>query len=111
MPDPWAVAPAGPHLGMLYGSNALVELGIPPDDASRIFNDHMAARMDGEPDLAGMFDRGEIDPLVELLLECYYDPLYRGSEAGKRYEVAVEAEDAGAAADEIIRWIEARVGA
>ena len=71
----------------------------------------VAARMDGEPDLAGMFDRGEIDPLVELLLERYYDPLYRGSEAGKRYEATVEAEDASAAADEIVRWIEARIGA
>lgn len=69
----------------------------------------VAARMDGEPDLAGMFDRDEIGPLVELLLERYYDPLYRGSEQGKVYAVTVEAEDAGDAADEIVRWIEARI--
>ena len=66
----------------------------------------VAERMDGDPPLAEMLDRGEIGPLVELLLERYYDPLYRRSDQGKRYACTVEAEDEHAAADEIVRAIE-----
>lgn len=69
----------------------------------------VAGRMKGGPDLAGMLDRGETTALVELLLEHYYDPLYRGSEEGKRYEVTVEGEDAERAADAIVAWIEGRL--
>ena len=53
-----------------------------------------------------MLDRREIGPLVELLLERYYDPLYRRSDQGKRYAFTVEAEDEHAAAEEIIHAIE-----
>ena len=66
----------------------------------------VAARMEGQPDLAGMLDRGETGPLVELLLERYYDPLYSRSEAGKEYALTVEAEDEHTAAQEVIAAIE-----
>lgn len=71
--------------------------------------DAVAARMPGSPDLAGMLDRGEIAPLVELLLEQYYDPLYRRSEGGKVYASEVSAECAEAAAAEVVGWIEERL--
>lgn len=69
----------------------------------------VSARMADGPDLAGMLDRGETTALVELLLERYYDPLYRGSEEGKRYAVTVEGDYAGRAADAIVAWIEGRL--
>lgn len=68
----------------------------------------VSARMPGCPDLAGMLDRREIEPLVELLLERYYDPLYRRSESGKVYAANVDAERAEEAAAVVIRWIEAQ---
>ncbi|MDG1051417.1 MAG: tRNA 2-selenouridine(34) synthase MnmH [Planctomycetota bacterium] len=66
----------------------------------------VSKRMQGEPDLPGMLDRREIGPLVELLLERYYDPLYRRSESGKVYAAKVDAENAEEAAAEVVRWIE-----
>jgi len=63
-------------------------------------------RMDGQPDLAGLLDRDEITELVEVLLERYYDPLYRRSEEGKEYALRVTAETAEAAAREVVGWIE-----
>lgn len=68
-------------------------------------------RMEGDLDLAGMLDRGEIDPLVAILLERYYDPLYKRSETGKTYALSVDAPCEEQAADEIIAWIEERVAA
>lgn len=69
----------------------------------------VSERMPGAPDLAGMLDRGEIGPLVELLLERYYDPLYRRSEAGKEYAVSIDAACAEDAASAVIRWVEDRL--
>ena len=69
----------------------------------------VSERMDGAPDLAGMLDRGEIGPLVELLLERYYDPLYRRSETGKEYATSVDAECAEGAASAVIDWVEKRL--
>ena len=69
----------------------------------------ISERMDGALDLAGMLDRREIGPLVELLLERYYDPLYRRSEAGKEYATSVDAERAEDAAAAVVRWVEERL--
>lgn len=68
----------------------------------------VSKRMEGEPDLAGMLDRGETDALVELLLVRYYDPLYQRSDEGKIDTAILDAEDPERAADEIVTWIEAR---
>ena len=43
---------------------------------------------------------------MELLLERYYDPLYRRSDEGKEYALAVEAEDEHVAANRVIAAIE-----
>lgn len=66
----------------------------------------VAARMPQAPDLAGMFDAGRIDALVELLLEDYYDPLYLRSESGKVYAGTVDTECEERAAREILELID-----
>jgi tRNA 2-selenouridine synthase len=66
----------------------------------------VSARMPDRPDLTGMLDRDEIAPLVETLLEHYYDPLYRKSEAGKVYAVSITAESAEGAARAVVEWVE-----
>jgi tRNA 2-selenouridine synthase len=47
--------------------------------------------------------------LVELLLELYYDPLYRHSEQGRVYAISIDATDPAAAAREVATWIERRM--
>lgn len=59
--------------------------------------------------LTGMLARGEDRALVELLLERYYDPLYRSSEKGRTYEQRFDATDPRQAAECIVGWIEARL--
>jgi hypothetical protein len=58
--------------------------------------------------LVGMLSEGRDAELAELLLEHYYDPLYRHSGAGHLPAVSIDATDPARAADEIARWIEAR---
>ena len=43
-----------------------------------------------------------------MLLERYYDPLYRHSEQGRSVAVTVDATDPRAAAGEVAAWVEAR---
>lgn len=76
----------------------------------RIQLEAVAGRMEGAPDLAGMLDRDEIGPLVEILLDRYYDPLYRHGEANKDYAHSVENLDARDAAQALVSWIEGRLG-
>ncbi|QDV04969.1 tRNA 2-selenouridine synthase [Planctomycetes bacterium Poly30] len=66
----------------------------------------VADRMEGKPELPEMLDRGEIGPLVQILLERYYDPLYRRSEEGKEYVASIDAEDETVAAERVIEAIE-----
>ena len=47
--------------------------------------------------------------LVEVLLERYYDPLYRRSESNYRYELTVETGDPERAARSAVEWIDAQV--
>ena len=47
--------------------------------------------------------------LVEVLLQRYYDPLYRHSETGRQYAASFDSSDPRRAAEEIARWIEARL--
>lgn len=56
--------------------------------------------------LAGMLERGETGALIELLLEHYYDPLYRHSQSGCRYALSVDATDPARAAGEVVAFIE-----
>ena len=58
--------------------------------------------------LTGLFASGQDRELVELLLERYYDPLYRQSEKRRVYAERFDAEDPARAALEIAHWIDAR---
>jgi len=66
------------------------------------------ARMDNRAPLVEMFDAGRDEELVEVLLERYYDPLYRHSERGFSYDLTVDSTEPERAAAEIGEWIEAR---
>jgi len=61
-----------------------------------------------EGKLVGLLAAGGEGELVELLLERYYDPLYRHSEGGRSYAARFEADDPEAAAHALVAWIEAR---
>ena len=56
--------------------------------------------------LTGLLHSGREAELVELLLERYYDPLYRHSEGARRYAARIDASDPPRAAREIAGWIE-----
>lgn len=56
--------------------------------------------------LTGLLAEDRIDELVEVLLERYYDPLYRHSEGDRTYEARVDTSDPAACAAEIADWIE-----
>jgi tRNA 2-selenouridine synthase len=58
--------------------------------------------------LTGMLDARADAELAELLLERYYDPLYRHSEARHDCAVTIASDDPARAAREVARWIEAR---
>lgn len=64
----------------------------------------LGARFAGE--LTARLASGREAELVELLLEQYYDPLYRHSERARRYALRLDSSDPEAAAAEIERWIE-----
>ncbi|MBK7642701.1 MAG: tRNA 2-selenouridine(34) synthase MnmH [Planctomycetes bacterium] len=65
-------------------------------------------RAAGDPALAELLGTGRVDELVALLLEHYYDPLYRHSQQGKKYAVRIDAAEPARAAREIASWIESR---
>jgi tRNA 2-selenouridine synthase len=48
--------------------------------------------------LVPLLEAGRVDELVRLLLEHYYDPLYRHSEKGRSYAVTIDASDPARAA-------------
>lgn len=58
--------------------------------------------------LTGLLDERRDAELAELLLEHYYDPLYRHSEARHDYAVTIESDDPARAAREVAAWVEAR---
>lgn len=55
--------------------------------------------------LVELLDTGREAELVELLLEHYYDPLYRHSEKGREYELAIDSSDPAAAAGRVAEWV------
>jgi len=69
----------------------------------------LGARWSGA--LVGLLEQGREAELVELLLERYYDPLYRHSEAGRTYRARFDAGDPEAAAAAIEHWVERELDA
>lgn len=66
----------------------------------------LGPRWSGE--LVSLLTQGREAELVAVLLERYYDPLYRHSERGRRHVARFDSTDPLAAAKEIERWILAR---
>lgn len=60
------------------------------------------------PGLVALLDAGRTDELVRILLEHYYDPLYRHSEKGRNYAERIDATDPRAAAVACVEWCMAR---
>jgi len=54
------------------------------------------------PGLVALLDAGRTSDLVRLLLEHYYDPLYRHSQKGKRNTASIDATDPRSAAERIV---------
>jgi tRNA 2-selenouridine synthase len=63
-----------------------------------------------EPSLVELLRSGRVDELVALLLEQYYDPLYRHSQLGTRYAASFDASEPAHAAQAIAAWIEQHAG-
>ena len=59
-------------------------------------------------ELVARLDDGREEELTAILLELYYDPLYRHSEKGRDYAATFDASDVSRVARELIAWIEAR---
>ena len=57
--------------------------------------------------LVELLDARRDEDLVRVLLERYYDPLYRRSEKGRRIAATLDATDPAAAAARAVGWIEA----
>ena len=68
----------------------------------------LEGRMQGAHELARLLDERREAELVQVLLEHYYDPLYRRSEKGKHYAVSFEVRDPALSAAEVVAWIEAQ---
>lgn len=58
--------------------------------------------------LTGLLDDERDEELVALLLERYYDPLYRHSEDGIGYANRIRSDEPEVAAAEILAWVETR---
>ncbi|MEW6073427.1 MAG: tRNA 2-selenouridine(34) synthase MnmH [Planctomycetota bacterium] len=57
--------------------------------------------------LGGLLAAGRERELVALLLEHYYDPLYRHSEGVRAYATTIDATDPAAAAARVVAWVDA----
>lgn len=58
-------------------------------------------------ELVQRLDDGREAELVAILLERYYDPLYQHSEAGRSYDLKLDANDTARVSREIVEWVEA----
>jgi len=63
-------------------------------------------RPPGASPLVTLLRDGRVEELVRLLLEDYYDPLYRHSQGGRRYAGTFDATEPASAAERIVEWIE-----
>lgn len=65
-------------------------------------------RMRPRTPLVELFDARRDEEVVALLLERYYDPLYRHSERSHEYALTIDSADPARAARETVAWIEGR---
>jgi len=113
----WAALDGGTSLRLTAGVERRVEV-LASDYLAREENRaELAERLPFLEERLGPRHRGELvvllearrdAELVELLLERYYDPLYRHSEQGRTYAATFDAAEPARAAREIAAWIEAQ---
>ncbi len=116
------IVPGSIWSAMCGASNLLLEADVPrrtqvlrddylaTADSKRELREQLAQvepRMNPPAELVRMFDEGRIDELVAILLEHYYDPLYRHSEKGRAISARFDASDERATARAIVEFIEA----
>jgi tRNA 2-selenouridine synthase len=112
----WHALEHGVNLELVADDDRRVEVLVNDylrDEKSRTELMHQLPKIDermvrklGAESLASMLARGAVDELVRLLLERYYDPLYRHSQREKPYAARFDAADPARAASEIGAWIE-----
>lgn len=56
--------------------------------------------------LVALLERDEVDALVQVLLEHYYDPLYRNSQSGYPCALSIDATDPARAAADVVAFVE-----
>ncbi|HTF91097.1 MAG TPA: tRNA 2-selenouridine(34) synthase MnmH [Planctomycetota bacterium] len=118
-PRLWAALDAGTNLELTASLDRRVEVltrdylerpeNRPAIAAELPFLEQRLGKVKFDGVLTSMFAQGRDRELVLLLLERYYDPLYRQSEKGRVYAARFDAGDPSAAAAEIAHWIEARL--
>jgi tRNA 2-selenouridine synthase len=115
--------PAALWSALQSGTNALLE--APPERRVEVLIDDYLAHPEARAELRaqlpfiegrlGASHRGALvalldarreRELVRLLLERYYDPLYRHSERGRAYAARFDASDPARAAREVAEWID-----
>jgi tRNA 2-selenouridine synthase len=112
----WAAIAGGVDLELATGVERRIEVLVEDylrDESSReqlmrllpAIEERMV-RKAGAESLTAMLARGAVDDLVRLLLDRYYDPLYRHSQREKVYAARFDATDPIRAAAEISAWIE-----
>jgi len=72
------------------------------------FIEHRIGPVKWKGGLVALLDAGRERELVEVLLELYYDPLYRHSEREFSYAARIDSTDPERAAAQCVEWIEAR---
>ena len=78
-------------------------------EALRIQLAAVEERMQPRCPLVELFDARKDKEVVALLLEHYYDPLYRHSEKNHEYAITLDSRDPTQAAQEAAAWIEAYI--
>ncbi len=118
-PNVWAALCGGVHLGLFADLPRRIEV-LTEDYLAKAENRAAIAaqlpfieeRMGsvlGSGGLTAMLEDGRERELVEVLLEHYYDPLYRRSEQGRVHAQRFDATDPRGAAQAIAGWIEGRL--
>ena len=116
-PSVWSALQSGSAIELTAPTERRVAVLIEDylaDDASRPqLARQLAAietRMPSRPPLVELLESGREEELVELLLEQYYDPLYRHSEGRREYALRIDSSDPDRAAQRILEYLEEGAG-
>jgi len=106
----WLEAPVERRIDVLIEDYLATERGREQLREQLPFIENRLGSRKWKGELVRRLEEGEERELVEILLERYYDPLYRSSEEGREYAVKLDASDVERVAREAVEWIEGRLG-